>query len=337
MDVAESEVHHDASRPPGTVQRGGKVFIRAPNFRKGAADGSTLPPYDPFGINWRENKYQERVQKKRQEKAELANQKERCQQIRERAVRRLENERREAAEARAEAEAEKKRLAKPTNEQETDLLEVANEDSSFLEAEVDADALADAEADIQSEIDAQAEADADAAEAIEDMAEMEQDVEHGAEADVDIESEVDDDAQLMELEGVEQVSPLVTNSAPRLMPSSQVTYGREDLQDESFDNQGGRAVFSRRARGRQIVRFERRATSSGGQAVVHGVTRTPCGKEITDKGLFGAKVLANPGETVAAVDPQAPILNDENLPFIKQFPVVPMFKEEKTLDEYGDA
>jgi chemotaxis protein histidine kinase CheA len=357
---ASADLDEDAPtqkpKPSGSVQRGGIRKIRGPNFRKGAADGSTLPPYDPFGINWRHSKRQERRQAKVQERVEKENQRELCKAMQARARRRIANEKREAAEAKREAAAEAAKQAK-LMQVETDLLETGSDLLMEVDAEAEADMDAEVEADAEMEVameaeqeldalaeqDAESEAEADEAETLADLAEMEADVEEGGEVDQDVEAEAESEAELaeaqslMEKDAVEQVTPLVHRLKKRLHPSSHVTYGREALADETFDNKDSRAVFARRAHGREIVRFQRAATSSGGQAVVNGVTRTPCGKEITDKGLFGAVVLSNPGPTVEAANPAEPVKTDENIPVLKKLPVVPQFKEKKVVDEYGDA
>lgn len=359
------------ARPAGSVQHGGRKFIRGPNFRKGAADGSTLPPYDPFAIRWRHEKKMERQQARRNEQVKKENDRQNCIRLKKLAKRRREIEKREAEEAKREAEREAAKIKKLT-QVETDLLEVDGtalveaeseaetdaeseselDSESNAESEVDADQLSElnveAELDTEAESDAEGEAQLDAEEQADDFAEMEADVENGAEADMDIESEYEAeltaaavatptaDRSLVE-QNQGEVTPLVhRNIRKRLQPSSHVTYDRESLAEEKFDNADSRAVFARRARGREIVRFQRLATSAAGQAVVNGVTRTPCGKEITDKGLFGAVISANPGPTVEAANPEAPVMKDQNIPVVKKLPVVPQFKEEASPDEYGD-
>lgn len=335
-------------RPAGSIQRGGKRIIRGPNFRKGAADGSTLPPYDPFGINFRYTKIQERKAEIVKARVAEENKRELLKSMHERAKRRIAIEKREAAEAKREAAREAAANAEKT-QVETDLLEVQTEADSTVDAEAELDAEAEVDADAES--DAEVEAEVDAAESAADFAEMqaeaetegeaetdaETDAESETDAEVDVDAEVDS-ALVEKKNAVDQVTPIVHHRRlkRRLQPSSHVTYDRESLVDEAFDNKDNRAVFARRARGREITRFQRLATSSAGQAVVNGVTRTPCGKEITDKGLFGAVVLANPGPTVEAANPEPPVMKDSSGMVIKKLPVVPQFKEKKVADEYGD-
>jgi hypothetical protein len=343
----------------GGVQRGGKPRKTAPNMRKGEADGSRLPPYDPFRINRRWQRVLDKRQAKRQAKVEEENQRERCAQMKERARKREEAEAREAAEEREEARKEAIRKKKLIGDYETPLFieseaEVDAESDADVEAALDAEAAADAEA----EAAADAEMEADALERDQDLAEMEQDVEQGFEADADIEGE---GHALMETEAEAEAEAEVDAEAeadkPKkkskrknkskvkkgpvswkalVRPSAHVTYGRENYLDEEFDNKSQRAVFKRMRRGREIVRFEKGLQSTPGQAVVNGVTKMPCGKEITDTGLFAPVVMEKPGPTVAAANPFPPVWNDDNIRVIKKLPVVPTIRVVGGLDEYGD-
>jgi len=121
-----------------------------------------------------------------------------------------------------------------------------------------------------------------------------------------------------------------------LVPTSSVTYGRDDYSSEHFNNRGGRAVFKRRAKEQQVVRFEKTISSSGGQAVVKGVTKLPCGKDVTDKGLFASAISEKLSNPVPAGNPSPPQWVDDNIRAIKRLPVVPDFHSKGGLDEYGD-
>jgi len=146
--------------------------------------------------------------------------------------------------------------------------------------------------------------------------------------------EAESDAQESEADFAELESEILMEleEAPR------ITYSRGDFAEENFSNARGHAVFSRRARGQEIVRFEKRLQSSGGTAVtyVKGVRKNYHGKEVTDQGLSAATVVSNPGVTVEALQASAPELIDDNIAAIRHFPVVPSIHVEGGVDEYGD-
>jgi len=368
----------------GRVLNGGPPRKWKPNMSKGTADGSKLPPYDPFRLRRRWKRKDDARNQKRQAKADAQNRLETCRAMRARARRRerLERLAREE-EKRLAAEEAQKNAAKTDGGVETDLVEVG----SALNADVDAfaaeEAGLDAEmfADEQEAAQAEVEELTDAEESDQDLNEMEADVLDGAEVDVDIESEgetdVDSSAEeipdayqqqqsllehdsVAETEGAGAVehedaaAGTVLRPSRRLarklarrkrkgkkkllpvLPSKRVTFGREDLVNEGYDNSGGRAVFHRRERGQEIVRFEKRLSSTPGQAVVKGVTKMPCGKEITDQGLFQPVVKRNLSPTVEAANPQPPRWTDDNIHAVYRLPVVPQIREAAAPDEYGD-
>ena len=351
-------------RALGVVLAGGKwTGPKGPDMTQSAADGSELAPYDPFSIEKWHSKLLARRQAYKQHKVNLVSQLEALKATAERTKRRLAQEAKEIAEEKARVAAEEE-AAKLKNKQEveSELMEISADATTETEAETEtavesesemlAELAAEAAVDAEQESAQELEAQADAEEEAEDLASAEADIEAGFEVDVeaefgtdadaetDAESEAesetdadseseDDDALLAELSASD---PVGTDR-----PSDYVTMGREDLIDESFNNNGGRAVFARRQREKEIVRFEKTTQSSGGNAVVNGVTKLPCGKEITDKGLFAAAVSENLGATVEAANPEEPIAVDENIAVIKALPVVPQNAPQQTVDEYGDA
>lgn len=127
-----------------------------------------------------------------------------------------------------------------------------------------------------------------------------------------------------------------TDAPTTLVPSAHVTIGNRGEEMENLPNDGGRAVFARRERDVTVQRFAKSLTSSGGKAVVTGVTKLPCGKEITDQGLFAAVVNPNIKNAVEAVDPQEPKWVDDSIKTIFKLPVVPQIREAKVEDQYGD-
>jgi hypothetical protein len=315
---------------PATVQRGGRWRRRGPDMRKGTADGSVLPPWDPFRIHKRQERRLARSQAKRQAQVDKETQRDNCRKARAREKRRLAIEARE----RKEEEEERKREAARKKEEDFSFLESeATVDAelqslSQQEADIDTEMMVDAEQEEQANI----EADADAEEAQQDLAEMESELEDSSEA----EAETEEDSALVERKDEIVIKARTKPRGNRHSPSLHVTYNREDLLDESFDNKGSRAVFKRRARGQEIVRFHKRLQSDAGLAVVNGVTKMPCGREITDKGLFQPVVRNHLTATVEAAEPNPPVWRDDNIAAIKAFPVVPQYKSKGGLDEYGD-
>ena len=115
-----------------------------------------------------------------------------------------------------------------------------------------------------------------------------------------------------------------------------MSIGNRGEEMENLPNDAGRAVFARRERDATVQRFAKSLTSSGGKAVVTGVTKLPCGKEITDQGLFAAVVNPNIKNAIEAVDPQAPKWVDDSIKTIFKLPVVPQIREALVEDQYGD-
>ena len=338
-----------SDRALGVVLAGGKwTGPKGPDMSKSSANGDTLAPFDPFRIEKWHSKRLARRQERKQHKVNLESQLEALKATAERTKRRLAQEAIEIAEekarAAAEAEAEKK---KNFQEVEAELMEVSasTETNAETESEMLAELAAEAAVDAEQEAAQELEAEADAEEEAEDLASAEADIEAGFEVDVDAEFNADADSETeseTDSESAEDDDALLaelsaSDPAGSDRPSDYVTYGREDLIDETFNNGGGRAVFARRQRGQEIVRFEKTTQSSGGNAVVNGVTKLPCGKEITDKGLFAAAVSENLGATVEAANPEAPVRVDENIAVVRALPVVPEHVAQKGLDEYGDA
>jgi hypothetical protein len=228
----------------------------------------------------------------------------------------------EAADAQAEADAV---------EAAVDSAEMENEFATEAEAEADVDADADIAAEMEMEMETEAELEADMA----------------ADVDVDADTDADaDDAALVEAEsdaaaaqspsGEIVLDAQIRADSKPMVPSAHVSYNRDSLEDKSFDNKDSRAVFRRRENHFNIVRATKKFQSTGGQAVVNGVTKTPCGKEITDRGLFAPQIQQNLQATVEAANPQPPKRVDENINAIRAMPIVPEFKSTETHDEYGD-
>lgn len=329
----------------GGVQEGGRPrAAHAPNTRPSLADGSKLARWDPFNIRHRHEKKLAVEQAKRQASADAKNAMELCAKKREKQKLREEAEAAEIAEERALKANEAKSAADSFIEM-TDAHAHATEAEAELEAEMQAEMASDAEAAAEQD----AEAERDAAESAADFAERQVDILYAAESSDDQRIEAEHRA-MIETQHVH--TPFVESSrAPKPSPprfvekatlpqssraSLPVTYGREDIIEESFRNNGHpRSVFARRARGQEIVRFERAVASSGGQAV-NGVTKMPCGKDITDAGLFAAVIGTNLQATVEAANPSPPVWRDDNIVAITKLPVVPMFKEAQVADEYGD-
>jgi len=246
-----------------------------------------------------------------------------CRAKKERQRRREENERRELEAEAAEAASERARvaaaLAKRNSMYETDLMEIESqtldgestltEDEDALFAELDSEAAEDNEV-----------MELHAAEFASDSAEAEADL---AEEQADIMLETATEAELEAEKGRVEMD---------------ITYGREDMGNEDFDNKAGKAVFLRRARGQEIVRFEKRMQSSPGRAVlmVKGVRYLGNDKAQTDQGLTAARVMQSPGLTVEASPASAPEMVDDNVLAIKRFPVVPQYHTHGEVDEYGD-
>jgi len=307
----------------GGVQRGGSKITIGPDLRKGTADGSELPPWDPFRIHKRQERKLARIQARRQERVERENALDLCRAKKERQRRREENERRELEAEAAEAASEKAKaaaaLAKRKSMYETDLMEI---ESQTLDGE---STLNDEEDTLFAELESEAAEDNEvmelhAAEFASDSAEAEADL---AAEQADIMLETATDAELAAEKGRVEMD---------------ITYGREDMGNEDFDNKGGKAVFMRRARGQEIVRFEKRMKSSPGRAVVYvkGVRYLGNDQAQTDQKLTAARVMQSPGLTVEAAHASAPEMVDDNVLAIKRFPVVPQYHTRGEVDEYGD-
>jgi len=208
--------------------------------------------------------------------------------------------------------------------------------NAFDEMQFEADS-AEAQADMaEVEAEADADADADAEDEHDSLLESESEAEAETEAETESETETIPDSYHSFAETESESASDAAPNGKGLRSTSHVTVGREDLVDEHLDNEAGRAVFKRLARGREIVRFEKATTSSGGVAVVGGVTKMPCGKEVTDKGLFAAAISSNLRRPVEAADPQQPIPVDQAVAAAKKLPVVPQMKKKAVVDEYGD-
>lgn len=246
------------------------------------------------------------------------------------------------------AELEADMAAEVDAEAEADA-DIAERSEDMSEMEADVEEGAEADADVESESDASNEGEAAvevlSSEAIPDsyqsgqsMIESEAEAETEAETEADAEADSERKGKKAGRSGKKARRSLRSKKIAlrRAIPASQITYNNGDLAEQTFANDGGRAVFARRAAGATSVRFEKLHQSSSGNAVVNGVTKLPCGKEITDKGLFGAVVKVNPGPTVEAADPQAPVWKDDVRQTIWQLPVVPQFKKAPVADEYGD-
>jgi len=290
----------------GGLMRGGQPKSREPDLSKSSADGETLAPWDPFKIQVRHERRLARRQQKAQAKAEVQNQLDRCRQTRERARRRRANEAREIAAEKAELSAEAANKAASAKDRaskyETDLMEVSAETGADMEAEAAIQAELESEM-LESDSEA-AEFEADAAESEADFAEQEQEA-------------------LAELEAV-------TSAA-----AWPITYGKEDYNMEDFNNESGHAVFTRRARAKDIIKFSRNHQSTPNAAVA-GVIKLQDGREVTPSGLSKATISTTLGATVTASDSGAPVLKDDNMRAIHHLPIVPQFHAEGGLDEYGD-
>jgi len=347
----------------GGVLRGGRPpKSLEPDWSEGKPDGSELPPWDPLGIGKKQERKEMWRQRRRQREVDRQTQLEYAKAHAQKEAARKRAERKEIhAEKRAAAKEAKKKARKAKAARETDLMELDSqlsleEDPAFVD--LDAQLHAEAQADAEQQAFDEMQFEADSAEAQADMAEMEAEadadaedehdsfLESGSEAEAEAEAEAETETE-SETETIpdsyhsfaETESESESDAAPNgkgLRPTSHVTFGREDLVDEHFDNEGGRAVFKRLARGREIVRFEKATTSSGGVAVVGGVTKMPCGKEVTDKGLFAAAISSNLRAPVEAADPQEPIPVDQAVAAVKKLPVVPQMKKKAVVDEYGD-
>jgi len=231
--------------------------------------------------------------------------------------------------------------------------ELEAEMEAHLDVEEGMDSVAEDESDAEFLLD-EAEAEADAQQALADAtgendAQLDAEIEEGIDLDASTDSEFSVDIYGEPLAStdsafVEGHDDVVINAVTRprpygkgLRPSAHVTIGRELLSEENFSNEDSRAVFKRNARQHEITRFEKRVNSSGGQAVVGGVSKLPCGKDLTDKGLFAPQISNNPGlHFVEAVDPNPMEWVDDNIHAIKKLPVVPQYAVKDEPDEYGD-
>jgi len=240
---------------------------------------------------------------------------------------------------------------------ETDLMEVESEITAATEVELDLNN--EIAADEMAVMEDEAQANADAAEAEQDSIEQEEDIlaendseledelessdelDAEAEAEDDMESELDsEDESENEAETEDSLLESESTDSRRsrrrddddLRPTPHVSYGLGELHVENDDS---RAVFHRRAKLQEVVRFEKSLLSDGGVAVVKGVTKMPCGKDVTDKGLFAAEISTNLQNTVPAADTK-PAWVDDPLHAVQRLPVVPAISTKGEVDEYGD-
>jgi len=321
---------------PSTVQEGGPERKRKPNMTKSSKDGKTLAPYDPFGVA---DRFERKLAKRHAKRQDIVNEENRKDYCRKKAAREAE---RLAVEARERAEEARERGEAPAGTGSV-LIQLDTELDISALTQADHEALLDMEIEAQEDLEDEtldnAEAETDAEEAAFDGAEMEAEFQHDADESADAEAEAEmeeameaEDAALVE---AGEDGPVIRASSKILLPTAHVSYNRMPS-EELYSNKDSRAVFKRRAHGQQVSRALKKFQSSGGNAVVNGVTKTPCGKEITDTGLFAAVVKKNLDATVEAANPFPPTVVDDNVNAIHALPIVPQFREEGGVDEYGD-